>query len=476
MQFSIVLLSQLRSIKSFRLDAEYYHPSAIEYEKKIVQVFNGQSIKSIGCKVVSGPFGSSLKSESYLNKGIPFIRISDLRNFLISNKKLIYISEENNKRLSSSMLNVGDIVLSKVANIGVTSIVTSDIGICNISENNIGIRMPKGMSCQNKSFIVTYLNSIPGQNQILRARSGNVQPKLNVIDIEEVKIPDVSNDLAQLVHNNFERSKNLKQALEIKYQQAQDLLLAELGLGDWQPKHQLWCEKDYSDTVVAGRIDAEYYQPKYDEIINAITEYSITNYSTPPPTLGDLATIKKSIEVGSSEYLNEGIPFIRVSNINPFEITEEKYISEELYNQIITHQPKKGEILLSKDATPGIAFHLDKTPKKMIPSGGILRLKLKTDNINGEYLTLVLNSLLTKEQANRDVGGSVIMHWRPEQVSRVVIPILPKDKQLEIQEKVIESFELRARSKKLLDNAKLAVEMAIKQDETAAIQFLNSAT
>ncbi len=469
MQFSIVLLSQLRSIKSFRLDAEYYHPSAIEYEKKIVQVFNGQSIRSIGCKVVSGPFGSSLKSESYLNKGIPFIRISDLRNFLISNKKLIYISEENNKRLSSSMLNVGDIVLSKVANIGVTSIVTSDIGICNISENNIGIRMPKGMSCQNKSFIVTYLNSIPGQNQILRARSGNVQPKLNVIDIEEVKIPYVSNDLAQLVHNNFERSKNLKQVSEIKYQQAQDILLAELGLDDWKPTHQLWCEKDYSETVEAGRIDAEYYQPKYEEIIDAIT-----NYSTPPPTLGDLVTIKKSIEVGSSEYLNEGIPFIRVSNINPFEITEEKYISEELYNQIITHQPKKGEILLSKDATPGIAFHLDKTPKKMIPSGGILRLKLKTDNINGEYLTLVLNSLLTKEQANRDVGGSVIMHWRPEQVSRVVIPILPKDKQLEIQGKVMESFKLRTDSKKLLENAKRAVEIAIEQDETTAIQFLNS--
>ena len=44
----------------------------------------------------------------------------------------------------------------------------------------------------------------------------------------------------------------------------------------------------------------------------------------------------------------------------------------------------------------------------MIPSGGILRLKNKTDRINNDYLTLVLNSILTKEQANRDVGGSLI--------------------------------------------------------------------
>ena len=47
--------------------------------------------------------------------------------------------------------------------------------------------MPINMSREDKSFLVTYLNSIPGQNQILRAISGNAQPKLNVADIEEVK-------------------------------------------------------------------------------------------------------------------------------------------------------------------------------------------------------------------------------------------------------------------------------------------------
>ena len=59
----------------------------------------------------------------------------------------------------------------------------------------------------------------------------------------------------------------------------------------------------------------------------------------------------------------------------------------------------------------------------MIPAGGILRLKSKTDKINNEYLTLVLNSILTQEQVNRDVGGSVILHWRPDQVAGTVIPI-----------------------------------------------------
>ncbi len=274
MQYSIVTFNELSRTKSFRIDAEYYRPVAIEYENIILNKLHGESISEIGCSVVSGPFGSSLKSEAYLDRGVPLVRISDLRDFLISTDELIYISPENHARLSSSQLLVGDIVLSKVGNtIGVASIVTEDIGPCNISENNIGIRMPKDFRAENKSFMVTYLNSKPGQHQILRAISGNAQPKLNVADIEEIKVPHVSDNFACAIHETLELSKGLIIQAETFYAQANIFLLKELGLANWQPKHQLTFIKNYSDTKQAQRIDAEYFQPKYDDIINAIKSY-----------------------------------------------------------------------------------------------------------------------------------------------------------------------------------------------------------
>ena len=185
-----------------------------------------------------------------------------------------------------------------------------------------------------------------------------------------------------------------------------------------------------------------------------------------------MVAVQKCVEVGSDAYLDEGVPFVRVSNLSPFEISEEKYISDTLYAEIKQHQPKQEEILLSKDATPGIAHYLDQQPPKMIPSGGILRLTNKTDRVNNEYLTLVLNSILTKEQVNRDVGGSVILHWRPEQVKGTLIPILPKAKQTQIRQKVAESFSLRKQSRHLLECAKRAVEIAIEQDERTALDWL----
>lgn len=50
----------------------------------------------------------------------------------------------------------------------------------------------------------------------------------------------------------------------------------------------------------------------------------------------------------------------------------------------------------------------------------------------------------------------------------------PEEKQVEIEQKIIESFNLRAQAKDLLEHAKRAVEIAIEQDEQAAIEWLES--
>ena len=174
------------------------------------------------------------------------------------------------------------------------------------------------------------------------------------------------------IAQNINTALSLRQQSVSIYHQAQTFLLSELGLSGWKPKHQRTFVRNYSDAEQAERIDAEYFQPKYEEIVQAIK-----NYSGDCDTLGSIVKIKKCIEVGSAGYLDEGIPFIRVSNLSLFEITKEKYISEALYEEIMQHQPEQGEILFSKDATPGIAYYLREQPPKMIPSSGILRLKSK---------------------------------------------------------------------------------------------------
>ena len=334
------------------------------------------------------------------------------------------------------------------------------------------IRVTPNPDMVTPEYLVAFLNTEYGMLDVKRrARVSINQSNVNAEELKRVEIPLLSHKFQSAITASFDRAFDMIRESELLYDEAQTLLLKELGLTHWHPKHQPSFVVNFSDLGNAGRMDADYFQPKYEEVVAAIK-----SYSNGWERLGSLVTINKCIEVGSNEYLEEGIPFVRVSNLSPFEITEEKYISEELYEELSEHQPIQGEILFSKDGTPGIAHYLRDQPQRMIPSGGVLRLKSRTDKIDQECLTLALNSMLTQEQANRDVGGSVILHWRPEQIAGVAVPILRKGIQTQIQKKVAESFNLRQESKRLLECAKRAVEIAIEQDEQTAIDWLDSQT
>ena len=99
---------------------------------------------------------------------------------------------------------------------------------------------------------------------------------------------------------------------------------------------------------------------------------------------------------------------------------------------------------------------------------------MQKTSMSFECLTLILNSAIIQEQMKRDVGGSIIQHWRPEQIKQVMIPVISEAKQQEIQQKIQESIKLRKQSSQLLENAKIAVEMAIEQDEETAMNWLEN--
>ena len=237
---------------------------------------------------------------------------------------------------------------------------------------------------------------------------GASQPEIAPFYLYRIPIPILSNDFYNLIEKIYLRSYDLISQARYFYSKAEEMLLSELNLLNWKPKHQLSFEKNFTDTQIHSRFDAEYFQPMYEEIVKAVT--STKNYSY----LGDLVSIKKSTEPGSEAYRDNGIMFLRVSNLSKFGIKDgnQQYITKDLYRTIKQYQPQKGEILLSKDATPGIAYYLKDEPAKMIPSGGILRLKIKDENgLYPEYLTLLLNSFVVQKQIERDSGGSIIKHW-----------------------------------------------------------------
>lgn len=66
----------------------------------------------------TGPFGSSLKQEHWVDEGVPVVTIGSLGNGVFIDTELLYISETTAGALSSYALSPGDIVFSRVADVG----------------------------------------------------------------------------------------------------------------------------------------------------------------------------------------------------------------------------------------------------------------------------------------------------------------------------------------------------------------------
>jgi len=465
MQYSVINYRELE--RTTRLDGEFYQPIFLE----LLQILEKPKTEPITklCKVSDGNH-MSVAEYFQENEGVPYYRGQDINtNFFLEDAKPVYIPQEIYERgyMKRSHFQIGDVLLSIVGTVGSLSLITDEIrkstGSCKLA-----ILRPMKISSE---YLSAFLMSKYGNLQIKRNTRGAVQTGLLLEDMDQIHVfvPSKSfeNKISTLIKTAILQNRNSKSL----YSQAEQLLLSELGLLEWKPKHTLSFVKNFSNTKDADRFDAEYFQPKYEEIVEAINKYK-GGFDE----LSNLVKIKKSIEPGSEAYQENGILFVRVSNLSKFELSDnnQQFISEELYNELKTHQPKKGEILLSKDATPGMAYFLNEETQKMIVSGGILRLKIDSKQILQEYLTLVLNSVIVQEQIERDAGGSIINHWRPDQVKATLIPILKEDKQKEIKELVEKSFNDRKLSKSLLEIVKRGVEMAIEKDEQEAEKWIEN--
>ena len=167
------------------------------------------------------------------------------------------------------------------------------------------------------------------------------------------------------------------------------------------------------------RIDAEYFQTTYDRFMGCLKEHS------------KIAKLKEFI-----------LDFQKLKTL---------------------YEPKVGDFLLTKDVMPGIAYVV-KEPVEGIATASILILKINENKINKEYLALCINSIIGNLQIGREGEGSVITHWRPEQIENLQVPILYRKVQEEISSLIKQSHETKQRARELWEETKRKVEKTIENE------------
>jgi len=449
LEVSEVSFSKVKEIVDFRIDSNSYLKEYLFYDD-LLKAKNCKPLIDFAKSIQNFGAYSLCNFINFVPRGIPYLMVQSIGENIIDWDSVKYIDESSHKLLHKSHCNKNQVLMAMAGSLGNAAVYTEDF-VCSSNQAIAKITLNENL---NPYFFSTFLLSKYGNYQIHKLKTVTAQPNINMSLIGKIEIPFITDSFQQHIESLVKSAHAKLSEAKLLYAQAEDTLLSELGLKDWQPKNEAVSIKTFSDFASSGRLDAEYYQSKYDELFEKLSKFDYKR-------LGDIVSVKKSVEPGSESYIDNGIPFIRVSDVTQFGIAEtDLHLSAKEFS-LESLRPHKDTILFSKDGSIGIAYKCEQD-LDIITSGALLHLDVK-DSVLPDYLTLILNSIIVQLQAERDSNGAIIQHWKPDDIKRVIIPILPQETQKKIAELIQQSFALKAESKRLLEDAKLMVEQEIEK-------------
>ena len=435
--------------KDFRIDSQYYTQAPIK--NPILKY------KKIGDVIHSSQYGISIEMNEN-GHGYPIYRMNELHNMLcdIEVNKYADITQDECRRFA---LRNRDVLFNRTNSfewVGRTGVYYQNDNIERTFASYL-VRFNPIESVILPEYLCAFLNTKQGIRDIKRrARQSINQTNVNPEEVKEIEIPILDMDFQLKIQEYFERANLCRLKSLSLYKDAEIQLISELGLKDWQPNNAPVNIKQLKESFLAsGRLDAEYYQTKYDEIENIIK-----NYKNGTEVIGDL--FSQNTEV--CDFKEEAYNYIEIGDINISDGTANyNLISKEELPDNAKRVLHKNDILISK-VRPyrGAVSIIDFDDDKLIGSGAFTVLHEKT-TYKKEVLQILLRTQVYRDWLLKWNVGSSYPVIKDEDILRLPIPLIPQNIQIEIAEYVQNSISLRNEAKQLLENAKMMVEREIEK-------------
>ncbi|EJL4915829.1 restriction endonuclease subunit S [Campylobacter jejuni] len=466
LEVSVLKLSEAqKDNESKRIDSEYFKKEYLENEAIIKIKDNYAFLENFIVKMTGGatPLGAD-----YPDKGIPFLRVQNIMQNYFNVEDIVYISQQDDEYLKRSRLKFNDVLLTITGiSYGKSAVVERDLVGANINQHSVKIEVKN----INPYFLSTFLNSKFGKLQSDKKITGVTRPALDYQSIKKFLIPIFPMEFQLEIQNLVKDSHKVLEESKELYKKAEETLYLELGLDPKNPLQSLLDSKTNNPTnspnisihtlkesfLKTGRLDSEYCQSKYEDI-----EKMIRSYKDGFCNLKDLVNdISSGFAFSSDDYQDVGeLVLIRINNIKnaTLDLSNVIYLKNEAYNLSPKDKIKKGDILISMSGSIGLSCVVRDDISAMV-NQRILKISIK--NFNSDVLVLLLKSFICKMQFERIGTGGVQTNLSSIDMQNILIPKIDSTTQEKIAKYIQESFNLRKKSKQLLDNAKIKVEEQI---------------
>lgn len=442
-----VRLSECFENKDFRTDSNFY--TAIPFVNPNLEY------RPIGKCLLSSQYGISI-SMNEEGKGFPIYRMNEIHNLLcdLDVSKFADISLEE---LATFVLRDRDVLFNRTNSfewVGRTGIYYNNDDVNRVFASYL-VRLTPNVSIILPEYLTTFLNTRFGMADIRRrARQSINQTNVNPEEVKEIKIPILDMEFQQEVATRLQSANQKRIIAQNLYSSAENYLLECLGMQDFVANPDSFNIKTLKESFLeSGRIDAEYYLPKYEDYFRAVSAYA-----------GGVAPLSEVCTIKDGNYTPDAKPsyrYIELANIGKSgDITGCLYEKGEDLPTRARRLVTAGDVIVSSiEGSLGSCALVTEAYDYALCSTGFY--VVRSSQINSETLLTLFKSEPIQQLLKKGCSGTILTGIGKQEFEQIPIPLIRPEVQAEIAQHIQRSFALRKEASQLLEEAKLSVEWAV---------------
>lgn len=446
---NIISLSELEGLN--RIDAEYYQPDYLSLIQKLV--LSGAVLLK---KVV---FTAKRKFQPKANEYFNYIEIAKV-DLSSGEFNTSIILGKNAPDRAQWIVKKNDVLVSTVRPIrnAVTLIrCERDNLVCS---SGFAVLQPRNISPE---YVFLYLKSNFIAHLLDRYTTSTEYPAISWNDILNIPIYIGDKLFRKNISEYVDKAFVLLKESKSFYSQAENLLLEELGLKDFKIKFKHSYTANLSQAVRVHRIDAEHFQPAYEEMV----EKTSKKLSIFP--LRKIFDFKRGVFIPTEYYSEKKTKrsYIRIKELSGrIGIDESKIIFiNDYYSEDKINELKENDLVIAIIGdTIGKTNKISKELSRGFCSNNIGRLRIKEGWINKilpEFAEILFQSFFIQSQIEKKKAQTGQPKISNNEIKEIKIPLVPPQTQQKIALLVKQSHKERRKSKEIFEEAKRKIEEVI---------------
>ena len=275
--------------------------------------------------------GFAFKSQHYSSAGIRIIRITNVQDGFIQDKKPVYYPLESQKEITPFMLKDGDFLMSLTGNVGRVAIIDASFLPAALNQRVACLRI-KSEDSVRKEYIFYFCLQKQFVSDCIKSAKGSAQLNMSTEWLKEypIPLPPLAEqqrivDRIESLFSKLDEAKEKAQAVVDSFETRKAAILHKAFTGEltakWREEHDVGMESwevRTLDSVCSSIFDGDHM---------------------PPPKA------------------ESGIPFLVISNVNTGHLTFEntRFVPQEYYDTLSdTRKPQLGDVLYTLVGSFGI--------------------------------------------------------------------------------------------------------------------------